>query len=151
MFFSAFYTAAYAQANKQLSDTSFVLGDIIECPKMVFYLGGGNRVIGEHHFYVQQIADFLRLHPKMEIEIGAHSCSRGADERNADLTARRALSVKQLLVEFGIEENRITTVGYGESKLLILDEEINKIEDSAEREQLHSINRRVELKVLKVN
>jgi len=148
---SAFYAAAYAQANKQLSHTSFVVGDLIECPKMLFYLGGGNGVIREHHFYVEQIADFLKLHPNLEIEIGAHSCSRDTDERNSDLTARRAMSVKHLLVEFGIDESRISTVGYGESKLLILDEEISKISDSAEREKRHSINRRVDLKILKVN
>jgi OOP family OmpA-OmpF porin len=58
----------------------------------------------------------LTEHKEIRIEIGGHTDSEGERDHNLDLSRRRAESVKKYLVENGIEESRITTVGYGPDK-----------------------------------
>ena len=52
----------------------------------------------------------------LTIEIQGHTDSIGAEKYNQGLSERRANTVKAYLVEKGIDENRLTTLGYGESK-----------------------------------
>ena len=43
--------------------------------------------------------------------------SRGSDDYNADLSSRRAAAVKQKLsADYGIAADRISSMGYGESR-----------------------------------
>ena len=72
------------------------------------------------------------------VEIGGHTDAKGSDDYNQRLSDRRACSVGRYLKGKGIEEGRMTPVGYGESKP-IADNETDE-----GREQ----NRRVELRIL---
>jgi len=46
-----------------------------------------------------------------------HTDSRGSDAYNIDLSTRRAAAVKQkLAADYGIDAERISSVGYGESR-----------------------------------
>ena len=51
----------------------------------------------------------------------------------------------------GIESDRLIARGYGESNLLISDEEINKLPTEEAREAAHQRNRRTEFKVIEYN
>lgn len=53
---------------------------------------------------------------KMTVE--GHCDQRGSNEYNLSLGERRANTVKQMMVQMGINANRITTTSYGEEKLL---------------------------------
>ncbi|MNF07304.1 Photosystem I chlorophyll a apoprotein A2 [compost metagenome] len=48
--------------------------------------------------------------------IQGHTDSDGDDAKNLDLSDRRAKGVKNYLVSLGIEEDRLESKGYGESK-----------------------------------
>jgi outer membrane protein OmpA-like peptidoglycan-associated protein len=61
----------------------------------------------------------LKDNPSIEVEISGHTDSRGSDSKNQQLSEDRANSVKAWLVGKGINGNRITTVGYGESQPLV--------------------------------
>ena len=54
--------------------------------------------------------------PEIVVEISGHTDSDGSDSYNQQLSQDRANSVKQWLVEHGINGDRIETVGYGEDK-----------------------------------
>ena len=64
-------------------------------------------------FIAYRIVELLDTYPKMEIEIQGHSDNEGRKEYNITLSQERAENVKYVIVNRGIEESRITAVGYG--------------------------------------
>lgn len=75
----------------------------------------------------------------MEIEIGGHTDNYGSDEYNIKLSHERANAVRNYLVQDWISENRVSFLGYGESKP----------EVSNDTDEGRQINRRVEFVILK--
>ncbi len=57
----------------------------------------------------------LRDNPKVQVEIGGHTDSTGADEHNMELSRGRAQSVADWLVEHGIPVSQLVVKGYGSS------------------------------------
>lgn len=57
---------------------------------------------------------WLRENPRAKVEIEGHCDNRGTIEYNLALGAKRARSVKEYLIEQGIEANRVSTISYGE-------------------------------------
>ncbi len=63
------------------------------------------------------IAELLRGGLKdIRIEIAGHTDARGDDDYNRALSARRAWSVKNFLVEHGVATGRLIATGYGASR-----------------------------------
>lgn len=62
---------------------------------------------------------YLRNNPSTKVLIEGNTDVRGTNEYNLALGERRALSAKTYLREFGIEENRIRAVSYGEERPLM--------------------------------
>ncbi len=76
----------------------------------------------------------------LSVELGGHTDERGSVAYNEALSLGRVTSAKNYLVdEIGIAENRVSAVGYGESK---------PIYPYANSEEMHASNRRVELKFI---
>lgn len=92
------------------------------------------------------LARLMKRYPSLEIELGAHTDSRGTDRYNQELSFKRAESAKQFLINKGISTNRIRAFGYGES--FIRNHCKNDV-DCTEEE--HENNRRTEVKVIKIN
>ncbi|NRD21542.1 OmpA family protein [Winogradskyella eckloniae] len=84
----------------------------------------------------------LVKYPRMEIQLGAHTDSRAGFQFNLELSDKRAKSALEYLVQNGISRDRLTSVGYGETKPLV------PCGDNC-TETEHSINRRVEFLILK--
>ena len=80
----------------------------------------------------------LRDNPNISIELSSHTDDRASVDYNQNLSQRRAESAVSYILSKGIDDNRITARGYGESQLIIL---------NAETEDEHQINRRTEFKV----
>ncbi len=85
----------------------------------------------------------LKKYPYMEIEIGSHTDSRASDMYNLRLSNKRAASALEYLVKNGIDRKRLRSIGYGESKPLI----ICPKNDCTEQE--HASNRRCTFMILK--
>lgn len=67
---------------------------------------------------LNKVADIMKKYPSLEIEIGSHADARGTDQYNMGLSERRAASTLEYLVSQGIERERLTSKGYGESRPL---------------------------------
>jgi OOP family OmpA-OmpF porin len=65
---------------------------------------------------IQSIASDLQSEKYLDIKVlvKGHTDSTGSDDYNLKLSQKRADSVKNKLVEKGVNENRVTTEGYGE-------------------------------------
>jgi len=120
----------------------------------------GSIIVLEHIYYdfnksvirtgdsyeLEALAQLMEQYPSMEIELGAHTDSRGTDEYNLQLSLRRAESAKEFLVQRGIAQERVKAFGYGESLLR------NRCADGVEcTDEEHQYNRRTEVKILKIN
>lgn len=64
-------------------------------------------------------ADFSKNNPELAIRIEGNCDARGTNEYNMALGERRALSAKKYLVNLGVDEAKLTTVSYGEERMLL--------------------------------
>ncbi|HRG79824.1 MAG TPA: OmpA family protein, partial [Cyclobacteriaceae bacterium] len=81
----------------------------------------------------------MKQNQSMQVEIGGHTDDVGSDSSNKKLSQQRADAVKAYLTSNGISARRIKSIGYGEERPLVSNDD-----ESGGRE----INRRVEFKVL---
>ncbi|RUO60486.1 OmpA family protein [Pseudidiomarina insulisalsae] len=69
---------------------------------------------------LKETADFLKEYPQLDIRIEGHTDNIGTVEYNQGLSERRAKSVGESLVkDYGIEQERISTIGYSENRPLV--------------------------------
>jgi peptidoglycan-associated lipoprotein len=100
---------------------------------------------------LDKLVAILNDNPEIKIELSSHTDSRQTADYNLDLSKRRAQSAVEYIVNHGIDQDRITARGYGESRLIVSDQEINSLPTEEEREAAHQINRRTEFKILEYN
>lgn len=65
---------------------------------------------------LQQNARVMKEYPDVKITIEGHCDERGTVEYNLALGDRRAMAVKQYLVDLGIAPSRISTISYGKER-----------------------------------
>ncbi len=92
---------------------------------------------------LDKLAVFLKDNPGVSIELGSHTDARGSDDYNLSLSDRRAASaVEYLVTSHGLDVEKITSKGYGETQL------VNRCDDGFScSEDEHQLNRRTEIKV----
>ena len=134
---------------KTFEDTVFKEGDLIRLPDLDFQLSGGNGVTKETLDSLNVVIDFLMTNPDLNVEIGCHMDSRDSDERNLRLSEIRSSWIVKYLISKGISEERLNAKGYGESQLIISNDEIDKQGTREDKEELHRVNRRIEMRILK--
>ena len=115
---------------------------------------------------LDELVVLLKENPNVTIELSAHTDYKGSAEYNKRLSQRRAESVVKYLTEHGIENERLTPVGYGKEmpKTIrkkvaerypflkendVLTEEYIKTLKDDEQEQCNQLNRRTEFRVLR--
>lgn len=86
---------------------------------------------------LQDVAKVINNYEKTILMIKGHTDDTGSEQYNQALSERRAGSVENLLINFGVNSTRITTVGMGEYQ--------PKVPNDTPANR--SINRRVELEI----
>jgi OOP family OmpA-OmpF porin len=87
---------------------------------------------------LESIVAVLKDFPDSKFIIQGHTDNSGSSETNSVLSQERANAVKKFLVENGIAADRLTSIGYGETRPT----------DSDKTEQGRDNNRRVEVKLV---
>ena len=82
----------------------------------VDFAGSGDEIASDSYGVLDRLAATLVRCPDAAVEVAAHSNSDGSSSRNRDLTQSRAEAVVDYLVDAGVERERLTAVGYGETK-----------------------------------
>lgn len=89
-----------------------------------------------------EVADVLGVYIDGEVVITGHTDSVGSDSDNARLSQERADAIVEALVALGVDEDRLTAVGAGESSPI----EPNENADGSDNPDGRSANRRVEIR-----
>ncbi|WP_296142456.1 OmpA family protein [uncultured Flavobacterium sp.] len=88
---------------------------------------------------LNRVIEIMKKYPKMTVEIGSHTDVRASDAYNNILSEKRAASTRRYFISKGIESERVTAKGYGETRPIVR----CVPEDSCDEEQ-HELNRRSE-------
>ena len=115
---------------------------------------------------LNKLVTMMEENPHITIELSAHCDYKGRDEYNERLSQRRAESVVRFMTEHGVKADRMTAVGYGESRPKVVkkkvaernpfltegdtltEEYIKKLPED-QQEVCNSLNRRTEFRVLR--
>ena len=125
-------------------DVGSDLGKLIDLKPIYFDLGKWN-IRPDAAVELDKIVNVMNQYPKMEIELGAHTDSRGSASSNMKLSDRRAKSAANYIKKRIQNPERISGKGYGETQLL------NRCKDRVPCSKAeHAINRRVEFKITKI-
>ncbi len=68
---------------------------------------------------VELNAEFIKKQNDYDVKIEGNCDPRGTNEYNMALGERRALSAKKYLVNLGVDEAKLSTVSYGEERMLL--------------------------------
>ena len=140
----------------------------IELPN-IFYDFGKWDLRPESMVSLDKLVETLNDNPNVTIELMSHTDSRDTEEYNLDLSQKRAQSVVDYLISKGIDRERLTARGYGETSPKVVDativrdspflrtgvalteQYINTLANDEQKEIAHQINRRTEFKVLRTD
>jgi outer membrane protein OmpA-like peptidoglycan-associated protein len=82
----------------------------------VFFKTGSAAILPESETELNKLFQTLRTNRNMHIEISGHTDDVGDDDSNMELSKDRAKAVYEWLVVKGIESDRLSFKGYGETK-----------------------------------
>lgn len=141
----------------------------IEMPNIFYDLGKWD-LRPESMVALDDLVEILNDNSNITIELGSHTDFRNTDQYNFELSQKRAQSVVNYLIEKGIDSDRLTAKGYGESKSntvsnkmaeqypgflqkddVLTERFIKSLYTIEEQEAAHQINRRTEFRVLSTN
>ncbi|MEW6196117.1 MAG: OmpA family protein [Bacteroidota bacterium] len=95
------------------------------------------KITPESYPILYDAAKTLLKYPDMKVEIQGYTDNIGSEQYNKTLSQRRADTVKKYLLSKGVSQDRLTSVGYGES---------NPIADNKTADG-RAMNRRIEFKI----
>lgn len=125
------------------------LAKILDIPIIYFDFDKSN-IRYDAEIELQKVLAVLNKYPTMNIDIRSHTDCRGLADYNERLSERRAQSTRQYLIDKGIDSDRLTAKGYGESQL-VNDCGCEPTNDSGCSEEEHQLNRRSEFIITSIN
>ena len=85
--------------------------------KPVLFRSNSEEILPESYPVLADVASIMRAHLELRIRIEGHTDDRGGDDHNLELSRERAAAVVRFLVErHGLEADRLSSEGYGESQ-----------------------------------
>ncbi len=116
-----------------------VEGGQIRFDGKIYFETNKSEIKQESFNLLDDIANIMESQPELKVRIEGHTDSVGREAANLKLSQARADAVKAYLVEAGIDADRMTAVGKGETERLI------KPDDTEEK---RARNRRVEFDII---
>jgi peptidoglycan-associated lipoprotein len=133
----------------------------IDLPGIMYDFGKWN-LRPESLVALEELVEILNDNPNITIEIGSHTDYRGSAQANIELSSKRAKSVVEFLVTYGVDRERLSSKGYGESMPKEIDKAtakkydflnegdvltksfIDRLSTQEQKETCHQINRRTD-------
>lgn len=106
--------------------------------KNLFFATNETTILPESEPELQRLLKLLNEHPQLRIRITGHTDNVGSDQDNQILSEGRANSVRNYLIERGVDADRIEAEGKGESQPITTND----------TEEGRAQNRRVEFMIL---
>ncbi|TAD95971.1 MAG: hypothetical protein EAZ97_14785 [Bacteroidetes bacterium] len=107
--------------------------------KNIYFGSNSDQIKSESYPELNRFLAFLKLNTDLKVEISGHTDNMGNASANQILSEKRAKAIANYLIDKGIEQNRLQSLGYGASKPLVSND------DELEGREL---NRRIEIKIL---
>ncbi len=82
----------------------------------IFFETAKSTLLAKSFAKLNDVVSILKDNPSFKVQIDGHTDYVGSDEYNHTLSHERAASVKAYLVSKGIDESRLSSLGYGEEK-----------------------------------
>ena len=118
------------------AENLLTMGDTVTLPGIFFHTGS-DALVETSLAELDRLAEALRRHPRLRLEVGGHTDDVGNDLDNQRLSERRAKAVYDYFVGHGIAKERLSWKGYGEGRPV----------DTNETAEGRHNNRRIELKI----
>jgi outer membrane protein OmpA-like peptidoglycan-associated protein len=110
----------------------------------IYYEYNSSMILRGAAVELDALARMMLLNPEVKVRLESHTDSRGAAAYNLQLSLDRANAARQYLTKTGVDEDRISIRGFGESKLR------NECTDNVPcSESKHRYNRRTEVVIEK--
>jgi len=107
--------------------------------KNILFDFGSSKLRPESIPTLNEMVDFIKSHPQLQIEISGHTDNVGGSDFNKQLSVNRAISVARYLLQHGVSLINVVTKGYADKQPIA----------GNDTEEERALNRRVELKILK--
>ncbi len=125
---------------KNISDTAKIQNEInaILAKHKITFKRASYKLMGASYKSVKKIAKILKKYPKIKVEIGGHTDSKGRASLNKKISQKRANRIMKAFIDFRIDPSRLSAVGYGEEFPIAKED----------KKGLSEKNRRVEIKII---
>jgi outer membrane protein OmpA-like peptidoglycan-associated protein len=136
-----------------LKDSIVKKGDVLRGTIFFDYCHPGyslnqNEITEESKPFLDSLGSYLIKNPKLRLEVSNHGDTKDSD--CVDITQRRADSIAYYLInKHAIHPSRLKARGYGESKPIYSQFQINRM-DKGKQEEAYSINRRTEFTIIEI-
>ena len=127
----------FNSVNKDIALKNIAIGNNITL-RNVFFDTGKWDVRSDSYPELERLVDLLGEVTSLKIEIAGHTDNIGSESFNQSLSQRRADEVVKYLVSKGIEKDRLSAQGYGQSKPI----------ESNDTSEGRASNRRTEFKII---
>jgi len=134
-------TADNCNQNLDLAIEAIVMNQAVTLNN-IYYDTGKSTIRQDAIPELEKLVSLLLDNPGISVTICSYTDSRGDDSANLELSLRRANSVVDYLISRGVNSNRLTSKGLGESELI--NECANEVPCTDEQ---HQANRRTVFKV----
>ncbi len=116
------------------------VGQVVTLNNLFFERGEAN-LLDKSLPTLDRLLQLMMENPSLEIELSGHTDGLGGRTANEVLSQERVDRIKEYLVQFGIEKNRVSTIGFGGRYPVA----------PSDTEENRAKNRRVEVKILQIN
>ena len=108
----------FSKPAKQLRlEEAALLAGLPKAPQYYSPINHPERALKRRNLVLKELAEALRKNPGWQLSIQGHTDNIGGDAHNQALSAQRAASVKNALIErYAIAPDRLTTAGFGASQ-----------------------------------
>ena len=126
----------YSEIRLDIELKPIVVDSVLDLYNITFETGKAD-LTPESKPELERIVEFLKLNPRVHIQINGHTDGTGAKATKKQLSEYRANKVQKYLIDRGIQPYRLRTMGYGMDRPKVA-------EDTEER---RAINRRDEIQI----